>query len=139
MHPGYAGGYAVSMYPGMGPYSTAIPPAVAYPAPSPVLNASLASTAGFSVPSSSNSSRQTSLSEPLPRPARDRRSSASSAIPDLKLRTKPEEHILIILLIINLRSDACTSRMQRTHCASTPACLSWRADPLLVQVRQEVY
>ena len=78
MHPGYAGGYAMSMYPGMGPYPTAMPAAVAYP-PSPVLNPSLAPAAGFSVPSSSNSSRQTSLSEPLPRPVRERRPSAPSS------------------------------------------------------------
>ena len=82
MHPGYTGGYAVSMYAGMGPYATMVPqPAVPYPT-SPVLNPTRAAAppAGFSVPSSSNSSRQTSLSEPMPRPAREKRTSASAAL-----------------------------------------------------------
>ena len=79
MHPGYPGGYAVSMYTGMGPYQAMMPQAAAPYPTSPVLNPALAASpsAGFSVPSSSNSSRQTSLSEPMPRPAREKRTSAS--------------------------------------------------------------
>ncbi len=87
MHPGYAGAYAVSMYAGMGPYAAMVPqPSAPYPT-SPVLNPALAAAppAGFSVPSSSNSSRQTSLSEPMPRPAREKRTSASAALCALML------------------------------------------------------
>ena len=81
MHPAYAGGYAVSMYAGMGPYPAMVPQAAAPYPTSPVLNPALAAapSAGFSVPSSSNSSRQTSLTEPMPRPSREKRSSASPA------------------------------------------------------------
>jgi hypothetical protein len=131
----------MGMYPGMGPYTTAMPPAAAYP-PSPILNPSLAPTAGFSVPSSSNSSRQTSLSEPLPRPpARDRRSSASSACADLNLldklwRSSPPRHLTPdhrLALSDLYKLDAAHALRKRFLQVSDCEEMT-----LLVQVRQEV-